>query len=131
MLIRDKESLRFAYITLSAVKELESEKNIEDSKAMEIKTEVKKSIREYYKKQDAKQKRRYIKDYGIDGYVEEVELPAEIQTKEQAEDYFNAHERIDYRPRAYDCTGQAFTSSHFIVPLRGRLWLSHSVSFDV
>lgn len=131
MFIKDKKDLQLAYLIIKDAQEFKEKGHLTEGETLKIVNRVKKGVREYYKKEDGKQKRHIIKDDGIDGYVEEVELPAEIKTMEQAEDYFDACERLYYHPSAYDCTGQAFTSSHFITWIRGRLVLCHSVHFDV
>lgn len=66
-----------------------------------------------------------------DSYTERVIVPAEVESLEEAEEWFDCMERIEYTPREYDCTGQAFTSWHHIGILGGRMVCWHHVCYDV
>lgn len=75
--------------------------------------------------------RRFVQDYGMDGYVVLFPLPEYVKTMDEAKDYFEECEYIHYRPSAYDCTGQAFTSWYKLFVRNGRFHAYHSVAFDV
>lgn len=73
-----------------------------------------------------------VKSYGMDGYVLKFPLPENITSAEDADEYFREYEYLYYRPSAYDCTGQHFTSWYKIFRKPdGRFWAYHSVSVDV
>lgn len=79
-------------------------------------------------------KRRIVKDYGIDGYVELVSIPEVFDTldgEDGAEAFFKDFLEIQCRPSMYDCTGQAFTSWYKLFWRNGQYWAYHSVCFDV
>lgn len=75
--------------------------------------------------------RRVVKDYGIDGCVMRIELPEDIQTGEEAQEWFAECEYIRYSPRPYDCTGQAFTAWYKFFRVNGRYICYHSVAVDI
>ena len=75
--------------------------------------------------------RRIIRDDGIDGYLELVELPESVTTEPDARDYFEACIEIRPMPAIYDCTGRAFTSWYKLFKRRGHYFAYHDVSFDV
>ena len=67
----------------------------------------------------------------FDGYLEKVEIPEDISSKEIAEAWFEANEYRECTPSMYDCTGQSFTNWYKIVKLHDKLYAYHSVGFDV
>ena len=88
---------------------------------------VKRAIRTYNSR---KSDRRTVRgDY--DGIVILINVPEYVTTMEEAEEWFDAEERITYRDRGYDCTGQAFTSGHHIGKLGGKLVCWHRIGIDV
>lgn len=99
--------------------------------AEEIIKGLKKEIRGFFRRQDREKDRRIVKDYGIDGYIELIELPKDISTLENAKEYVEEYETIKAIPSAYDCTGQAFTSWTKTFERQGRFFAYRSVSFDV
>ena len=132
--IRDKHDLRNSYDTLdlyykvlNEVKEKMPDRDV--SPILDGIKEAKQAIRRYFKTQD--ETRHIIKDYGIDGYIELVEFPKHVSSREDAEDYFNEMELIVYRPSAYDCTGQLFTGWHRLFERRDSWWCYHRVCCDV
>lgn len=88
--------------------------------------DMKRAIRAYNRKEAEKPFRRLVKDEGVDGYVELMELPE----TEDPEKWFDWNERLSCRS-AYDCTGQAFTRWHYIFRRRGKLMCYHAVGYDV
>lgn len=75
--------------------------------------------------------RRIIQDDGIDGYTELLPLPEYIETMDEAVSYFEDYEYVSYRPSAYDCTGQKFTSWYKVFVRHNRFWAYHRVSVDL
>lgn len=67
-----------------------------------------------------------------DYWITKFPLPEDIQTREEAIEYFKEYEYIYYRPAYYDCTGQQFTSWFKVFQKPdGRFWAYHCVSLDV
>lgn len=83
-MIRNKKDLEFAYMAIEMFKDLVSRQPNVDA-VLELKRnnyikDRKKEIREFnIRKRD----RRIIKDYGIDGYIELVELSEYLGTKKR------------------------------------------------
>ena len=127
--IRNYREYRTAWEMLNIYAEMIAEhgfENIEKAKNRVI--ETKRAIRKY---RDEKDERHIVRDYGIDGFVELVELPNGIENAEQAEEYCETCLRIEAPYSAYDCTGAWFTS--WIKPVeRGGKWYAyHRISVDV
>lgn len=75
--------------------------------------------------------RTVVHDDG-DYHIVKFQLPEDIQTKEEAREYFRECEYIEYRPTYYDCTGQRFTSWYKIFQKPdGRFWAYHCIGRDV
>ena len=91
--------------------------------------EMKRQLRANSKRVDDRQT---VRDDGIDGFIVKFPLPEYIETRQDAEEYFNEYEYIRMIPSAYDCTGQRFTSWYKIFQKPdGRFWAYHSVGMDV
>lgn len=101
------------------------EKDVDD----ELKS-LKKGIRIFWKEKELNVK-RWVLNGDIDGYLEKIEIPKNISSKELAEVWFEANEYKECRPSMYDCTGQSFTNWYKIVKLHDMLYAYHSVGFDV
>lgn len=91
---------------------------------------LKKGIRIFWKEKELNVK-RWILGGDFDGYLEKVEIPEDISSKEIAEAWFEANEYRECTPSMYDCTGQSFTNWYKIVKLHDKLYAYHSVGFDV
>lgn len=104
------------------------EKTGEGEKMRKWVEELKRDIRKLL---NEKSDRRLIHSDGIDGYILRIDVPDEIETMEEAEEWFDSTERLSYVDYGYDCTGQAFTSWHHIGILNGKLTCWHSISIDV
>lgn len=122
MTIRNKEDLREAYAVMRF-----AEERGEGPKIREWVENLKREIREYTHRAP---ERRCIWQGG-DSYTERKDVPAEVESLEEAEEWFECMERIEYIPREYDCTGQAFTSWHHIGILGGKMVCWHHVCYDV
>lgn len=121
--IRDNRDLRMAYEHLLFLATL---KNFKEKK--EYVDELKRNIRKFTHK---KNETRLIKDYGMDGYVILKPCPDWVETKEDAEEWFEGNEKLTYQWSPYDCTGQLFTSYHYLFVRNGKWMCYHSISCDV
>lgn len=136
-MIQNKNDLRFKYKTLLWLKKIKDKYYSLDMESYNDSVkEIKKEIRDYYKKRDEERKEWLIKDNGIDGGIILFELPSEINSVkidsfELAEEYFKAYEYRRCRPSMYDCTGQSFTSWYKIIKRNNKFYAYHCISFDV
>lgn len=90
----------------------------------------KRALRALLKSRDIKD-RRIVKDYGIDGFIVRIVLPEWVETREEAEYWFEENERRECRPSMYDCTGDMFTSWYSLFFINGRWVAYHSVGVDI
>lgn len=91
--------------------------------------DLKRSLRSYLNKPTNEERRCIYEDsYGY--YVMLVRLPDFLKSMEDAEQYFDEFERMEYMPSMYDCTGQHFTTGHKIFKRRGRFYVYHSIAID-
>lgn len=125
--IYDKRDLRIAYEQILFIKRLEKEygKDIETDKVVQRLKELKVSIRKYNNRTETIP-RYLVKDDGIDGYTELIEMPE----TEKPEEWFDENIRLICPQSMYDCTGKAFTWKHKIFRRRGKLMCYHRVTFD-
>lgn len=74
-----------------------------------------------------------VKNDGIDGYVELVWLPEELDNanKDDAADWFRENRYLEFFPTPYDCSGQKFTSWYKLFRRHGHWFAYHSVCIDV
>lgn len=122
--IKNQENLRQAYELLLIANGLGTEK------AYEVAIKIKKDIRAYLKK--PLPNRKYIEqDDTGDSCTILMELPKEIKTLEEANEYFECTEYIPLPNSAYDCTGKAFTSWYKCFSRHGRFMAFHRICFDV
>lgn len=130
MTIDSINDLRIVYEIIKIFNELVKEYGIDYKLALkrnEYLKELKQKAREYtHKKSD-----RRIINFDYDGYLELIELPEEIKSKENAMDYFEEWECIHYRPSQYDCTGQKFIEWFKVFKRRNRWMAYHRVGIDV
>lgn len=125
MLIRDKKDLEVAYELLAIIK---ASKRAPEAKEKHLR-DIKKDIREYTHR--APDTARVIHDGGYGSWIELMELPEELETKEEAAEYFEENCWRHYTPTYYDCTGQIFTQWYKLVQRRGRWMAYHSLGMDV
>ena len=121
-MIRDNKDLRDAYEIVRFIEERgegpEMQKWVQNQK---------RKIRAYtHRTSDRKCVRQ-----DSDSYTERIDVPAECESVAEAEEWFDAEERIEFHPGPYDCSGQAFTGWHHIGVLGGKLVCWHRVNFDV
>lgn len=125
-----KESARDAY---KAIK-MFSEMTIKDS-VKGFTDEVKREVRRWANKPSnyfgGNVERRLVKEYGIDGYIELVALPENIDSEAKANSYFHEYIYIEPVNSLFDCTGKAFTGWYKLFNRNGRFYAYHSVNMDV
>lgn len=130
--INDAEKLRDAYTLLAFIRDDVPTTTAEQKSGMAaFMVSIKKEIRAYNNRPASDS--RIVKEYGIDGYLELVRLPAELDDahKADAADWFRANRYLEFYPTPYDCTGQKFTNWYKMVRRRGHWYAYHSVSVDV
>ena len=125
MEIYNRRDLRIAYEQILFLKQLKDEYG-DDLRIRKHLKRLKQDIRKYNNRVE-EIPRWLVKDDGMDGYVELIEMPE----TEDPEGWFDDNARLTYMPSMYDCTGQAFTFSHKIFRRRGKLMCYHTVCFDL
>jgi hypothetical protein len=119
--IKNENDLRSAYEMLRVYKVLRALN-------LDCAIEMKRKIRAYQNRPEGN--KRIIKgDY--DGMTVLVKLPDYLETEAEAIEYFENVETIEYRPSAYDCTGQAFTSWYKVFRRFGKFYAYHRICMDV
>lgn len=133
MIVRSKSELKNAYELLLLIQKTireNPEKIVDREKANEYLVKYKKDIRKYYRQQRELLNTSLVKDYGIDGYIEKIELPF-MFSKDEANRYVESNIVMEYYPSQYDCTGQCFTSWYRIFKnSKNRYICYHRVSVD-
>ena len=76
---------------------------------------------------------RIVEEHGIDGYIELVQLPNELDEADNADadEWFRANRYYEFYPTPYDCSGQKFTRWYKLFRRRGHWFVYHCVSIDV
>ncbi len=130
--ITDAEKLRDAYTLLTFIRDDVPTATVAQKSGMAaFMVSIKKEIRAYNNRPAPDS--RIVKEYGIDGYLELVRLPNELDKahKEIAADWFRANRYLEFFPTPYDCSGQKFTNRFKLFRRRGHWFAYHSVSIDV
>lgn len=131
--VTSPRDLRAAYNVLLDYADLEA-KGVEPKSREGVKSflaDLKRDIRLYYKRHNRPSPETLVwaKDESM---TVRFKLPDWIETREQAEDYFEDCIRMECRPSMYDCTGQIFTTGYHIAQWRGgEWWCWHSIAMDV
>lgn len=137
--IKDNAGFREGYKLLALLNDIRFAKDVDKSMVDEYEQDVKRELRRWaHRDTDVMDvgmgfmvESRIVKDDGIDGFVALLALPKVLDTEEEAQEFFDAFIRIDYRPSMYDCTGQAFTGWYKLFRRDGRFYVYHSVNYDV
>lgn len=131
MLVKSKTELKNAYELLLLIQEtIRENPTVDREKANETVVKCKKDIRSYYRRQREELNTSLVKDYGIDGYIEKIELPF-MFSKDEAKRYVESNIVMEYYPSQYDCTGQCFTSWYRVFKnSKNRYICYHRVSVD-
>lgn len=91
----------------------------------------KRALREWAHRGEDQLERHTVKDYGMDGMVVRIELTG-CESVEEAEEWFENCERIEYTYYPWDCTGQCSTEWHRIKQMAGGRYVCyHSIGRDV
>lgn len=128
MIIKNSDDLRAAYTLLLVLQEFLSTCKKPDKVKLHI-IELKRCIRDYGHSKVSG--REIVMDNGIDGYVQKIQLPQFVESKEEAEEYMEENEKITMRLTPWDCTGQAFTNWYKVFNTNGSWRAYHSIGFDV
>lgn len=124
MYIRSSRDLRLAYEHMRFITDFVKRFGMTGDKVQEMLKDIKRQIRDYNKRESD---RRLVCSYGIDGYIELIELP----DVEDPVEYFEECEYLHYIPSQYDCTGQRFTEWYKIFKRNGKTMAYHCVGVDV
>lgn len=130
--ITDTETLRDAYTLLAFIRDNVPATTAEQKSGMAaFMVSVKKEIRVYNSRPVPDS--RIIEERGIDGYIELVQLPNELDkaNEDDAAEWFRANRYYEFYPTPYDCSGQRFTNWYKLVSRCGHWFAYHSVSLDV
>ena len=130
MYINSLKALRDAYSHVRFAEECLRDFGKPAPHVEELIRETKVAIRDFNRRHAPDPARRCIAS-DCESYIALVELPEEIGTDEEADEYFREYEYIYYRPTYYDCTGQRFTEWYKIFKRRGRYMAYHAVGMDV
>lgn len=126
-----RKELRALYEDLSLWNNILELYNVDKSKVEKQIKDIKQKIREYDRPKEDSFNYRIVKTYGIDGYIELVELPAYVDNMEYAKEFTAEYIRIPSFSCAYDCTGRCFTNWTKVFERNGKFYCYHSVGFDV
>lgn len=128
--INDMASLRAAYSFVRTLREVTVPVENVARRDRHI-ADVKREIRAYNNRPAPDS--RIVEERGIDGYIELVQLPNELDKagKADADEWFRWNRYYEYYPTAYDCSGQRFTNWYKLHRRCGHWFAYHSVSFDV
>lgn len=120
MKINNKRELRNAYELLNIASAHTQMKDYTDL--------LKKAIREYRDRTASEE--QVVRDSG-DSLLTVFPLPRNLETAEEAAEYFEANHYREFYPSAYDCTGQIFTTWYKIFKRGGQFWAYHATAMDV
>ena len=95
----------------------------------EMVKDLKRELRKYLHK-PIREDRRCIYEDNYGYYIMLIQFPDSVKNLEDAEEYFDEFERMEYIPSQYDCTGQHSTRGHKIFKRQGRFWCYHSIAVD-
>ncbi len=131
--ITDTETLRDAYTLLASIRDDVPATTAEQKKSSlaAFMVSIKKEIRAYNSRPAPDS--RIVEEHGIDGYIELVQLPDELDkvNEDDAAEWFRANRYYEFYPTPYDCSGQRFTNWYKLHRRCGHWFAYHSVSFDV
>lgn len=131
--ITDTEKLRDAYTLLAFIRDDVPAATAEQksSSLAAFMVSLKKEIRAYNHRPAPDS--HIIEEHGINGYIELVRLPDELDdlNEDDAAEWLQANRYYEFRPTYYDCSGQRFTNWYKLHRRCGHWFAYHSVSFDV
>ena len=129
--IKDNGTLRDAYALLMFMQNDISASAEKKAAAKNLAATVKREILAYNHRPAPDS--RIIEEHGIDGYIELVQLPNELDkvNEDDAAEWFQVNRYYEFYPTAYDCSCQRFTNWYKLHRRCGHWFAYHSVSFDV
>lgn len=136
--VTDNESFREAYKMLAVLDEIRLEKDVDKRLVEKYAVEIKRELRKWAHRKtgvdsffDGDIERRIVKEYGIDGFVELVKLPEDIDNEAYANKFFHEYVYIEPVNSMYDCTGRAFTSWYKLFKRNSGFYAYHHIAMDV
>lgn len=126
MAIKNMNDLANAYDFLIFLEGLNKDDMTECASALIA--ERKRTIREFTHRTTD---RRVINENNGGSVMLRIDVPEDVQTQEEAEEWFDAEERMEMIPGPYDCTGRPFTYYYHIGRLAGKLVCWHGIAYDV
>ena len=129
--IKDNGMLRDAYALLTFMQNDIHASAEKKAAVKNLAATVKREIRAYNNRPAPDS--RIVEEHGIDGYIELVQLPNELDksNKADAAEWFRENRYYEFYPTTYDCSGQRFTNWYKLHRRCGHWFAYHSVSFDV
>ena len=129
--IKDNGMLRDAYALLMFMQNDISASAEKKAAVKNLAATIKREIRAYNNRPAPDS--RIVEEHGIDGYIELVQLPNELDkaSKADAAEWFRENRYYEFYPTPYDCSGQKFTSWFKLFRRRGHWFAYHSVCIDV
>lgn len=133
--IKDKTSFKMGYEILATL-----EANEQGNPAMtnNLIPQLKKELRHYAHRDNLDDvgmgfmvERRIVKEYGIDGYIELVSIPAVFETVSEADEFFRDFIYLRAYLSVYDCTGKPFTGWYKLFKRNNQFYAYHRIAFDV
>lgn len=133
--IKDNTTFRMGYEMIAV---LEANDHNNPNMKNNLIPQLKKQLRHYAHRDNMEDvgmgfmvERHIIKEYGIDGYIELVSIPAVFETMGEADEFFKDFIYRHAYTSVHDCTGQAFTSWYRLIIRRGQFYAYHRVVLDV
>lgn len=93
--------------------------------------EIKRALRKWHRRGTTDPETKMVWSDDDSSYMLLHRLPEYIQTRDEAEEYFDSELRRVYQWGPYDCTGQHFTRDHLCFQRQGRWMAYHQISVDI
>lgn len=133
--IKDNATFKIGYELLSL---LETDEHDKPGMTGNLIPMMKKELRRYAHRDNMEDvgmgfmvERRIVKEYGIDGYIELVSIPAVFETVSEADEFFRDFIYLRAYPSVYDCTGKPFTGWYKLFKRNNQFYAYHRIAFDV
>ena len=125
--IRNGKELRTAYEWIYLIDQT-SKAGWRNLALEELLREMKVMVRAYNKRVSD---RHTVGGNDLDRVIFLIDCPNDVTTREEAEEWFCATEKVDIQPSPYDCTGRWFTSWHKVFERHGKWMCYHCMCADV
>ena len=125
--ITNAEKLRDSYTLLAFIRDDVPTTTAEQKSGLAaFMVSIKKEIRAYNNRPAPDS--RIVEERGIDGYIELVRLPDELDkvNEDDAAEWFRANRYYEFYPTPYDCSGQRFTNWYKLHRRCGH-WFAHII----